>query len=69
MIKLNTNLILKKNKKIKKMNITKKPNGQLKNHVIDKNAHARGHERGCKLGLSFFCFLEEINNLSSTFFF
>jgi hypothetical protein len=51
------------------MSITKKPNGQLKNHVIDKNAHARGHERGCKLGLSFFCFLEEINNLSSTFFF
>ena len=36
--------------------------------MIDKNAHARGHERGCKLGLSFFCFLEEINNLSSTFF-
>jgi len=36
--------------------------------VLDKNAHARGHERGCKLGLSFFCFLEEINNLSSTFF-
>jgi hypothetical protein len=37
--------------------------------VLDKNAHARGHERGCKLGLFFFLLFRRNKQLVVHFFF
>jgi hypothetical protein len=37
--------------------------------VLDKNAHARGHERGCKLGLSFFLLFRRDKQLVVHLFF